>query len=200
MNNPIQKPIFVFIGIPGSGKDTQAEFLAQELHLPHIDIGNTLTNIIKNKGQHWEKIADTYKHGPVSSEIVMEIMENRFIKEDCKNGFILSQHTKSIVELEMMLELYERLGFDICKVFYLDVSVQTAIDRCVSRLNGVFNVKEPDLESIEIRIQNYYKIIQDIILFYKEKNLLVRVDGEKSTTEIFNYILEVVEQSSTVLS
>ena len=191
-----KKPVFIFIGLPGSGKDTQAEFLAQELGLPHLDAGSIFTSIVRNKGKYWEQIANTYKFGPISSELFIEILGEYFHSPICDKGFIFSQNTKSVKEITLLFRLLGELNFVVHKVFYLNVSPQIAIERCVSRLNGKFTEKEPSIEALELRVLNYVKIIDEIVDFYRNKDLLVEFDGTEKPETIFQNIKEFVQKGN----
>jgi adenylate kinase len=183
------KPVYIFIGIPGSGKDTQAALLSEELGLPHVDAGKTFREVIRNKSKYWDYIQETYTHSlPIPSDMFFKIMTEKFLSESCSKGFILSQNTKSVEEADDLNKLLNEIGFTLHKVFFLDIERETAISRALERLNGVFTEKEPDEETLVKRIDTYIDIIPAIKEYYTQKGILVLLDGEQHVDEIFKQV------------
>jgi adenylate kinase len=187
------KPVYIITGIPGSGKDTQAKLLAKKLNFPHLDPGTIFINIIRNKEKHWESLAAAFAQKmPVPTEDFIEIMSQKFNEEEYKDGFVLSQNTKSVEEVKLMMGVMKDLGFEIKRVFYLNISTEEAIHRAMLRLNGQFSEKEPDEASVRQRIMNYDALIHDIADYYRSINLLIDIDGTKSIDEIFEKICKEI--------
>lgn len=183
------KPVYIFIGIPGSGKDTQAKLLAKELDLPHVDAGSTFREIIEKKLKYWDYIQDTFTNSqPIPSDMFFKIMSEKFTSDACNKGFVLSQNTKSVEEASDLQNLLQELGFTVKKVFYLSLSREEGIDRAVKRLNGKFTVKEPNMETLVRRIDTYVEIIPSIVNYYAEIGLLCEIDGRPGIDRIFESI------------
>jgi adenylate kinase len=185
------KPVYIIIGIPGSGKNTQGKLLAEKLNIPHIDAGDTFTEIIRTRSTvYWEEIAATYKLGPISTELFMKIMGEKFESEPLKNGFILTQNTKSPDEIIVMFNKLKSLDFDIQQIFCLNISRDTAIERAIKRLDGKFTEKEPNIESLIARVDKYCELFDSIKEYYKGHQMLVEIDGEQAEPVVFEKILE----------
>ncbi len=183
------KPVYLVIGIPNSGKDTQAGLLSRFLKLPHLDAGSTFREIIRNKSKYSEYIVETYSNSlPIPSDMFFKIMGEKFGSDECKNGFILSQNTKSVEEAKDMENVLLEKGFALTKVFYLNIRRDVAIERALKRLNGQFTEKEPNLEVLVNRVDNYNILIVDIIKHYRDKKVLVEINGEQSVDDIFDKI------------
>jgi len=80
----------ILAGPAGSGKGTQAKFLAKKLKLPHISIGLLLRDN-RNKGDKIsEAIIKAQDTGVlVTHDITFKILKERLTQADCKKGFIL---------------------------------------------------------------------------------------------------------------
>jgi adenylate kinase len=179
------KPVYIFIGIPGSGKDTQAKLLAQKLKLPHVDAGSTFREIIQKKLKYWEYIEQTYTHSlPIPSDMFFKIMAEKFMSEDCSRGFILSQNTKSVEEATDLQKLLNELGFELKHVYYLTLDRDEAVRRAIKRLDGKFTEKEPDEATLVKRIDNYVQIVPTIVDYYRGLGVLVEIDGTQSVETI----------------
>jgi adenylate kinase len=179
------KPVYIIIGIPGSGKDTQAQLLSDRLHIPQVGAGSIFTEIVQKKLQYHEFIADSFAKGlPIPTDVFFEIMKVKYASPECANGFILSKHAKSIEEEEGLLKTLHELGFEVQCVFYLNISREEAINRALIRLNGVFTDKEPNQETLVRRIDNYISIIPQIVAFYRTKGILHDINGERKIEDI----------------
>jgi adenylate kinase len=186
------KPVYIIIGLPGAGKNTQGTRLAKALNLPHIDAGETFGRIIKQKVEpYWSKIEDTYTTGkPIPSEYFLQIIHDRFSQSDCNKGVVLTQNTKSVEEVKLMEKMFKELGFELKHVFSLETSREVVIERNIQRLNGVFTAKDPSIEGLTKRIDTYVELYPHIRNFYKEQGLLIEVDGELPPDGVFQKVFE----------
>ena len=79
----------VLLGPPGAGKGTQAVGIAKKYDIPHISTGDIFRKNIKEKtalGQRAKAYMD--KGELVPDELVIELVQDRLLQEDCKKGFI----------------------------------------------------------------------------------------------------------------
>lgn len=183
------KKVYIIIGKPGSGKNTQAQLLSDYLKISHIDAGQTFVKHIDAKGKYATEIKKSFDNGePIPSEIFFELMSDEYSK--AHDGFVLTQNTKSSEEAEANLQIIEANGFTLAQVFYLDLSDELALQRLVKRLDGKFTVKEPNLEVLEYRLKNRSYFLPTIIEFYSNKGVLVNIDGSASIEKISESIRE----------
>ena len=77
----------IMLGAPGAGKGTQAKKIAEKYQIPHISTGDIFRANIKN-GTELGKKAKTYMDQGllVPDELVVDLVADRVVKEDCKNG------------------------------------------------------------------------------------------------------------------
>ena len=101
---------FIFLGPPGAGKGTLAADVAEEYKIPQISTGDIFRENIKNQTELGKKVkAIMDAGGLVSDDVVLEIVEDRLKKDDCKNGFILDGFPRTIPQAEA----FEKLGLDV---------------------------------------------------------------------------------------
>lgn len=191
------KPIYLIIGLPGSGKNTQASLLAKELGLPNLDAGDSIKEYInyvkENDPAKAEIMLKGYQGGPTNPTEVLLASITRKIEFGYDQGFVFSQNAISAEEIEEEIELFKKFGFEIKKAFCLNVSRETALNRLIKRLNNKFTEKEPDLKSLEQRVDNYIKVFDSIKACLKQKELLVEIDGELSIDYVFKKIMQEVK-------
>ena len=80
----------VFLGAPGAGKGTQAEYICRHFGIIAVSTGNIIREALKN-GTDLGKKAKSYMDagGLVPDDIVIDIIKERLANDDCKGGFIV---------------------------------------------------------------------------------------------------------------
>jgi adenylate kinase len=92
------------MGAPGSGKGTQAEFMAEELRIPSISTGNILREAIKNGTETGLAAKEYVDSGRlVPDNIMVGIIKERLAMPDCENGFILDGFPRTIAPTPRVL-------------------------------------------------------------------------------------------------
>lgn len=185
------KPVYIIIGIPGSGKNTQGRKLAEQLHLPYISAGDSIREYILNQSslKQQNKLFEAYKGGPTNpTEVMLKGIQWKLNSIDTSNGFVLTKHAVSPVEEEILLEELVKIGFEVKKVFFLVISKENAIDRSLKRLDGGSTEKETDYQSMVQRIDNFITSAPKAKQFYIDQKLLVELNGERTLEEIFQEI------------
>lgn len=97
---------FIYLGPPGSGKGTQAEYLSQYLRLPHIATGDILRQAIAKDNSLGGKVKTFIQQGTlVPDELMIEIISARLRQTDCLNGFILDGFPRTLAQAKALDEL-----------------------------------------------------------------------------------------------
>ena len=95
----------ILLGAPGAGKGTQAELLMEKLHIPGISTGNMLREAMRNGTPVGEKAKYYMDNGLlVPDEVIMDIVAERVVQPDCKNGFILDGVPRTLAQAEALQE------------------------------------------------------------------------------------------------
>lgn len=211
----------VLLGSPGSGKGTQAGMIVGKYNIPHISTGDIFRDNIKRQtsiGLEAKKFID--KGHLVPDELTLKIVEDRFIQPDCADGFLLDGFPRTLFQAEALeIDLYKD-GNKLDAVINLDVRNETIISRmtgrrvcsnCGATYNLTFNkptvdnvcdncggeliIRDDDkLETVTNRLKVYKNETQPLIDFYKNKGILVTVDGELDTAVVFQNICRALEQ------
>lgn len=212
--------IIILLGAPGSGKGTQAGKLKKRLNLAHISTGDIFRYNIKNRTPIGIKAKEYIDKGLlVPDDITIEIVKERVIKEDCKNGFILDGFPRTTRQAELLDELLIKCGCKIDYVINLVVSDSVVMDRLGQRImcNGCSTIYHRKLnppkvdgicdkcsnslyirdddkpETIKTRLKAYYEVTKPVESYYSKKELIVDINGECSPEEEFKLILDVID-------
>lgn len=210
----------IIMGPPGAGKGTQAKKIADYYNIPHISTGDIFRDNISKKTE-LGLLAKAYldKGELVPDEVTIKIVIDRLMKSDCiENGFLLDGFPRTInqaIELDNMLK---KLNWKIDAALNIVVPYDIIIDRIVGRrvcencgqtyhttfnkahVPGVCNIcgaklvqrKDDTYDVIKNRLDVYDNQTSPLIAYYKDKELLKSVDGNKNLEEVFASIKEVL--------
>jgi len=207
----------VFLGPPGSGKGTQAKTLAEKLNVPHVCLGDMLTEEVRQKTKIGERIKEIMDTGNlVPDEITIGLTAKRIA--ECKSGFILDGFPRSAPQAEALDKIFAEAEIKEFKVVYFKVDLEKVVERLSGRRSckscgAVYHVKfkqpkvadkcdlcggelyqrKDDLEkAIRIRFEVYEKQSKPIIDRYEEEGELISVKAEGEIKEVFSALLSAI--------
>ena len=110
-NSLAAAPAVILFGSPGSGKGTQAKLLRQTLG-PHISTGDMLRVHIGAGDELGHRAEGLIRAGKlVPDEVVNELVSERILEPDCKDGLILDGYPRTVRQAQALLEMMDRDGF-----------------------------------------------------------------------------------------
>jgi len=203
----------ILLGPPGVGKGTVADKLTKKLNLPHIATGDMLRDNTEKKTPLGIKAKSFMDKGLlVPDEVVIEMVRQRLKQDDCKDGFVLDGFPRTINQAEKI----DDLNFDevinlqatddiiikrlnnrrVCSkcgsIFHLDY-IKPKQEGICDKCNGKLIQREDDKdEAIKERLKVYRSLTEPLISYFKNKGILVEVDGSKTPKEVFESVVRVV--------
>lgn len=208
----------IFLGPPGAGKGTQADILARHTGASKIATGDILREAVA-RGTELGRVAEGYmKRGElVPDEIMLGIVEETLKQLD--DGFILDGFPRTLPQARGLDQTLEKLGLQLDAVILLSVPDEEIVRRLSARricpnCKATYNlltqppkrdeicdqcgtplVRRPDdePETIRRRLEVYRAQTEPLIEYYREKGLLIEVDGVGSTEEIARRIQAVIQ-------
>ncbi|WP_305862666.1 adenylate kinase [Helicobacter cholecystus] len=177
------KKLFLIIGAPGSGKTTDAQIIAQNnpQSMVHYSTGDLLREEVASGSQRG-KLIDSFvsKGNLVPLEIVVETIVGAIEKAPREN-VLIDGYPRSVEQMEALHKvLSNRNDVQIAGVIEVEVSEAVACERVLGRARG-------DDDSVEVfknRMKVYLQPLSIIEKFYEEKNLLIKINGERTIEEI----------------
>ncbi|MBC7657372.1 MAG: adenylate kinase [Frankiaceae bacterium] len=188
----------VLLGAPGSGKGTQATRLREHLQVPHISTGELLRAAVAAGSALGLQAKAVMEAGNlVSDDIVLGMLEERLLKPDTGNGFILDGYPRNLVQARALDALLARIGQPADVAVQLDVATDLLVDRLSGRakLEGRAD-DSPD--AVRKRLAVYSEQTAPVVDFYRNQGKLACVHGEGGMEDVFVRILEAINPTTVV--
>lgn len=209
----------IMLGAPGAGKGTQAEKICEKYKLIHISTGDIFRENIKNNTE-LGKLAKGYMDAGelVPDEVVIDLVVDRITKKDCEDGFVLDGFPRTIPQAESFDEALAKSDMKIDYAINVEVADEVIINRISGRracpkcsaiyhtefnppkVEGVCDNDGAEIiqrnddkpETVLNRLKVYHEQTQPLIDYYENKDCLRTVDGSKSTSEVFDKIVNIL--------
>jgi adenylate kinase len=212
----------VLLGGPGAGKGTQAERLSQVLGIPQISTGDLFRENLRNETELGLLAKETMERGElVPDEVTVGMVRERLSRSDCAKGAILDGFPRTVAQAEALEDLLAAMGSELAVVPYIKVPKDVLLARlagrwtcraCGAMYHQLFSppqeagvcdrcggelYQRPDdtPETQKHRIKVYFEQTAPLIDYYREKGLLVEVDGRPGIDEIQVALLDVIRGS-----
>lgn len=205
----------IFLGAPGSGKGTQAEFVSEKMSIPPISTGNMLREAVKNGTPAGLAAKEYMDRGDlVPDETVIGILKERIVCDDAKNGFILDGFPRTVeqaqaleemgVNIDLAVEISvpdekicARMGgrrvCDACgssyHVEYKPTKVEGKCDLCPG--NAVQRVDDKP-ETVLSRLKTYHEKTAPLRDFYQARGKLKTVIGQEKIEDTKRLTFEAI--------
>ena len=137
----------ILLGAPGAGKGTVAKLLTAMDGSVQISTGDILRAAVKAGTELGKKAEAAMTAGElVSDDLIMGIMGERLLEDDCKAGFLLDGFPRTIPQAEALKELLAKLGIELDGAVNLNVPREVILDRLTTRrtctdCGAIYNVK-----------------------------------------------------------
>ncbi len=203
----------VLLGAPGAGKGTQAALLVEKFGMCHISTGDILRAAVKNATELGKKAKGFMDAGElVPDDLIIDLMKERMQQPDTEKGVLLDgfpRTTMQAVALDSMLAELER---PLDCALLIDVDFEVIVKRLTSRrmcrfCGKIGNVKDTacpacggemyqrddDNETtVRNRLDVFEKQTAPLIDYYRGKNLLISVDGNRDPEVILDEVVSTL--------
>lgn len=211
----------IFIAPPAAGKGTQSKMLSEAYHIPHISTGDLLREASLVEDERGKKIREQQLAGKlVSDNITLELLEERLMRPDCNNGYILDGFPRNLDQAMSYEKILEKIGKKLGIVILLDIDKELACKRISGRLSckkcgSIYNENIEEAKPLQagicdkcgavlekrtddtsetygVRYDTYMEKTAPLIEYYKNKNVLYEVTSS-TKNETFENIIKILE-------
>lgn len=174
----------ILMGIQGSGKSTQGNLLSEKLGPPYLSSGHIFREMAQEKSKWGRYVKEMMGAGYlIPDDKTIKIIEVYLAKHDYRKGYILDGFPRTLTQVKAFKD-------KINKVLYIKVSDQEALKRLALRSNGEGAREDDTAKGIRRRIELFHKLTEPVLDYYRQKRLLVEVNGERTVEEIQQDILK----------
>ena len=211
----------VLLGVPGSGKGTQAKMMAEKYRVPQISTGDILRAAVADKTEIGKKVAAVMAAGElVSDDIVIDAVTDRLRAAESRRGFVLDGFPRSIPQAQELDTRLGWLGRPVQLVLHFAVDNDAVVKRVSGRLTcgkcgAIFNKffsppakkgvcdqcgskklehrEDDNAKTVRARLASYERDTSPLISYYRAQHKLRTIPGSGEVAAIFGSICEVVD-------
>jgi adenylate kinase len=183
----------ILMGPPGAGKGTQAKFVAERHGVPAISTGDIFRSNVSEGTELGKKAQEYMDAGEyVPDEITNLMVRNRIDEADAKPGFVLDGYPRTLAQVEELDGMIKFTGHALDAVVVLTVDPEELVQRLLARAQT--DGRSDDTEDVIRRRQEVYaEQTEPLIGVYRDRGLLVEVDGMGSVDEVTERIDSALE-------
>ena len=206
----------IVLGPQGSGKGTQAEKLAEKYNLEHIDMGKSLREVAKQDTPlgkeiyHIQNVTNTL----VPSRILREVLHLKINSLPREQGILFEGVPRTSDQQGYLEEEIQNSGREIDAVIFINIpeketvkriskrwnckkghllimgkDIHSSDDKCPTDGSDIFQRKDDTPAGIKKRIEVYRNETMPVIENFRERGLLIEIDGMPSIEKVFESIL-----------
>jgi adenylate kinase len=213
----------VIIGAPGAGKGTQASVICEHYGLVHVSSGDLFRDNLKRETE-LGKLAKSYmeRGDLVPDDVTIKMVAERLGRPDCAAGAVLDGFPRSAAQAAALDQTLADLGGRVNMVPYIQVPEALLLERLTGRWTcrgpgqhiyhmkynppkqaGVCDVDGTELyqreddkaETVQRRITEYLTHTAPLIEYYRERNVLVEIDGAQTIEQVSAEVLEAMKRA-----
>jgi adenylate kinase len=183
----------ILMGPPGAGKGTQATFVAERFGVPAISTGDIFRKNVADGTDLGVKAKQYMDAGEyVPDEITNLMVRNRIDEPDAEPGFLLDGYPRTLQQVEELDGMIQYTGHRLDAVVCLTVDPEELVQRLLSRAET--DGRSDDTEEVVRRRQEVYaEQTEPLIGVYRDRGLLVEVDGMGDVDEVTQRVLDALE-------
>jgi adenylate kinase len=203
------------IGPPGAGKGTQAKLLQELFGVPQISTGDILREAQRQDSALGLAAQRYMEQGQlVPDEVVIGIVEERLLADDCARGFILDGFPRTVPQARALHALLGRTGdridaavsmevpheelvrrlsgrlvcADCGTMFHRELSPPKVVGQCDRCPGGLIQREDDRDDRISDRLKLHAREIAPVAQFYREAGLLREVVGTGLRDDVFGRV------------
>jgi adenylate kinase len=183
----------LIVGPPGAGKGTQSARLMAKFNIPDIATGDIFRANIANGtplGKQVKEIVDAGDYVPDS--LTNALVAARLEEPDAANGFLLDGYPRTLDQIDYLDELLASKGQSLDAVIQLVADQDAVVERLRRRALEQGRTDDTE-EAIRHRQQVYVDQTAPLIPVFRDRGLLIEVDGLGEIDEVAERIAVALE-------
>jgi adenylate kinase len=183
----------IIMGPPGAGKGTQAKYIAEHFGIPAISTGDIFrANVADGTplGKEAQRYMDAGEYVP--DEITNSMVRNRIGEPDAEPGFLLDGYPRTVAQVAELDQMIASTGHRLDAAVVLTADADEVVARLLQRAE--VEGRADDSEDVIRRRQEVYaEQTAPLIDVYRERGLLVEVDGMGEVADVTRRIFDALD-------
>jgi len=211
--------IVLIIGVPGSGKGTQAGALSSRFGFTHLSTGDIFRAEMSSQSPLGRKAAEFVNNGQlVPDPVVVEMVASR-IQDIQEKRYLLDGFPRNLEQAQALSAVLAKQGVAVDLALFLGVSHAEAVKRLGSRLwcgacGSVFNIRSlpPQLAgkcdkcgsgliqrgddgaaTVQKRLLIYEEMTRPLVAYYRAERILHEIDGDRPPEAVSASLAAIVQ-------
>jgi adenylate kinase len=173
-----------FIGPQGSGKGTQAKFLAKRLDFFYWEMGGILREVAAGDSILGIRIKQLIDSGVLlEDEDLYQVVKMRLNEIHTTKGVIFDGIPRRIGQAEFLLGYLKDQGRSEFTSLYVTLPKEESLSRLLKRAE-IEKRADDTKEKIEYRLEQYYKETLPVVEYLKQQTNFIEIDGRPSIDEV----------------
>jgi len=170
----------LLLAAPGGGKGTQGERLASHFGVQHISSGDVLRAAARADTPAGREVASYQKSGDlVPDQIVLALLIPVVVGAAERGGYILDGFPRTVPQAIQAFDVARQLDVTLDATVYLYVPEPVLMERLLARARA-----DDSAEVIRHRLQVFTETTSPLIDYYRDRGILVEVDGNQAPESI----------------
>src|SRR5690554_7070153 len=124
----------VLLGLPGAGKGTQGELVAEKYGIPHISSGSLIREVVASGTGVGREVDSYVRRGELIPDgLAIEMVSERISRADCAQGWILDGFPRTVLQAIALDQRLDQLGLDVQMALDIRITPKAAIQRIAKR-------------------------------------------------------------------
>jgi len=214
----------VLLGVPGSGKGTQALRIGQQLDMQTISTGELFRKNVDGETELGMMVKKYLDRGDlVPDDVTSAMVRDRLALPDTRTGFILDGFPRTLAQAEALTAMMMEMNRQI----HIGLYIHVADDKIVERLSGrlvcrecqtpfhkiyhpfktcpfdrcdqgeyLYQRDDDNPETIRARLKVFHSLTKPLIEYYHRAGVLVEIDGVGEVSEVFERAVTAIKSVS----
>lgn len=187
---------YMFFGLAGAGKGTQAKLLKENLEndgasVELFEVGAQLRGSVNNPDTKvLKQLKSAMDEGALVPSALPIHLLTKFLLEEYKGGdLIMDGSSRKLIEARLVSEALKFAGIEELNIILLNVTEEEVISRLSKRARS-----DDTIDSIKERINIYFEETAEAVDFLKELNVskFIEVDGIGTIEEVHKRVIKSV--------
>lgn len=194
--------VIILLGGPASGKGTQAKILAKRIGYTYFGTGDLMRAEVEKGTELGKKFAKLMNKGELIPDDLTNPMVANELRRLKNTGIVLDGYPRNLDQAENLQDVFPEENFLVLNVtvsaesLFNRMSMRKVCNKCGKIITAKNNETDCDCggkfvaraddspEVLKKRINDYEELTKPIIAYYREKGLVVDIDGEPPIEEV----------------